>query len=166
MRIIDSPVRMGSSESEIISEDGKITEDLVLILDEGGNVLEEISMPEVLVDSGWTGLFQGATDDNIHALTGDPTHLNDVRVITTKLAERHALLTAGDLLVSFRSLNAIGILDGQTKRFKWMCAGAFVRQHSPRIVDNQILLLDNQGSCRYLVHASFPSHLLIVSQEA
>jgi hypothetical protein len=145
MRIIESPVRLGDADAEIVSQDGRITEDVVLILDPDGNVLEEMSMLDALIDAGWIGLFQGATDDNVNSFTGDPTHLNDVRVITAKTAAGHPLLVEGDLLVSFRSLNAIAILDPGTRRFKWMCAGATLRQHCPRIVGDDVLLLDNKG---------------------
>ena len=145
MRIVESPLQLGNSQAAIISDDGKITDDVILILDAEGNVLEEISLLQAFVDSGWIGLFQGATDDNIHAHTGDPTHLNDVRVVSAETAAAHELLNEGDMLVSVRSLNAIGILDGKTKLFKWLCAGAALRQHSPRIVEDGILLLDNRG---------------------
>lgn len=145
MRIVESPVQLGNSQAAIISEDGKVTDDVILILDSDGQVIEQISLLEALVDSGWIGLFQGATDDNIHALTGDPTHLNDVRVISSATAEHHEVLNEGDLLVSIRSLNAVGILDANTKLFKWICAGATIRQHSPRMTKDGILLLDNRG---------------------
>ena len=114
MRIVESPVQLGNSQATIISDDGKITDDVILILDQQGQVIEEISLLRAIIDSGWIGLFQGATDDNIHALTGDPTHLNDVRVISAGAAQTHELLHEGDMLVSIRSLNAIGILDANT----------------------------------------------------
>lgn len=145
MRIRESPIRLGNTQAEIISEDGTITDDVIMVLDANGEVIEEISLLDAIVDSGWIGLFQGATEDNIHALTGDPTHLNDVRIISADVAAQHETLAAGDLLISVRSLNAVGILDPQQKIFKWMCAGAAIRQHSPRVVKDGILLLDNRG---------------------
>lgn len=148
MRILDSPVPLGGSNAEIVAADGRITQDVVIVLDPDGNLLDEIPMLDALIDSGWIGLFQGASDDNINAYTGDPTHLNDVRVVSEEAAARNPLLNAGDILVSFRSLNAVGILDPTTKRFKWMSSGAAIRQHSPRLVGDSILLLDNRGGPR------------------
>jgi hypothetical protein len=48
-------------------------------------------------------------------------------------------------LVSLRNLNAVGILDRQTRRFKWVSAGAAVGQHSPRFYDRGVLMVDNRG---------------------
>jgi hypothetical protein len=145
MRIIDSPLSLGGSEVEIISPDGRITEDVILILDRDGNVLDEIPMLKALADGGWLGLFQGATEEPARVRTGDPTHLNDVRVVSAQEAAAHELLEPGDLLVSFRSLNAIGILDPTSRTFKWMSVGSTVRQHSPRIVGDGVLVFDNRG---------------------
>lgn len=145
MHIAESPLPIGKTAAEIHSDDRRILADSVMILDSQGNLLEEISMLDALIDSGWVGLFQGATDTNIDAFTRDPTHLNDVRLITAEMAEQHELLAEGDLLLSFRSLNTIGILDGTTHRFKWLCSGATIRQHSPRLVAGGILIFDNRG---------------------
>jgi hypothetical protein len=54
------------------------------------------------------------------------------------------------LLVSLRNLNAVGILDRQTRRFKWVSAGAAIGQHSPRFYDGGVLLVDNRGGDRRL----------------
>jgi hypothetical protein len=145
MRITNSPVRLGETAAEITSPDGRITEDVILVLDSNGDLLDEIPVLPALIEGGWIGLFQGATDDNINARTGDPTHLNDVRVVSASEAAGSDRLSPGDLLVSFRSLNAVGLLDPSTRQFKWMHAGAAIRQHCPRIVNGEVLLLDNRG---------------------
>jgi hypothetical protein len=79
------------------------------------------------------------------ATTDDPTHLNDVRVVGRVLAETSDRLNPGDVLVSLRSLNAVGILDADTRRFKWTSAGTTLRQHSPRFFGDGILVFDNLG---------------------
>lgn len=48
--------------------------------------------------------------------------------------------------MSFRSLNAIAVLDPESLRFKWSYVGALQHQHSPRFgSNNQILVFDNRG---------------------
>ena len=148
MRLLDSPVQIGDTAAQIHSVDGKISDDTVMILDAEGNVLEEISMLRALIDSDCIGLFQGATDDNIHGFTRDPIHLNDIRLVTEEVARRHAGLQEGDLLLSFRSLNTIALLDGKSKRFKWISSGATIRQHAPRFWEDGVLVLDNQGGAK------------------
>jgi hypothetical protein len=48
-------------------------------------------------------------------------------------------------LLSMRSLNAVGILDPHTRRFKWMSAGTTVMQHGPLFHDDGVLVFDNRG---------------------
>jgi hypothetical protein len=53
---------------------------------------------------------------------------------------------AGDLLVSLRSLNMVGVIDPLTERFKWHALGSAHHQHSPRFRrNNTILAFDNWG---------------------
>lgn len=145
MKMADSPVRIGDTWSHIVAKDGKVSDDTIMILDADGNLLEEFSVLESLVESGWVGLFHDSTEDSIDALTRDPTHLNDVRVVTAEIAATHELLEVGDMLVSMRNTNAVGIIDGNTKRFKWLSAGTTLRQHSPRFYDGGVLVFDNRG---------------------
>jgi hypothetical protein len=78
-------------------------------------------------------------------ITSDPTHLNDVRLIDDALAARHPGMTAGDVLVSLRNLNAVGVLDLDRREFTWIMTGATILQHSPRFHGSGILVLDNLG---------------------
>ncbi len=71
--------------------------------------------------------------------------MNGVQFVDCKLAAKHDGLNEGDLLLSLRNMNAVGILDPQTRRFKWISAGACVQQHSPRFYENGVLVLDNRG---------------------
>lgn len=145
LKIVDSPVAFADSQVRIVSDKTKVLEDTILILDSEGNLLEEISMLDALAESGYVGLFQGATDLEVNANSWDPIHLNDVRFVDSQIAAENRLLAEGDLLVSFRSLNSIGILDAESHRFKWIAAGTTLRQHSPRFYDRGVPVLDNLG---------------------
>ncbi|MGQ0634386.1 MAG: arylsulfotransferase family protein [Planctomycetaceae bacterium] len=145
------PYAIGKSASKLIPREARLLLDTVMVLDPDGNVLEDISVIDSLIDSGWVGLFQGAAmretrgDTCLDVDTWDPLHLNDVRLVTDAVARSNPQLNAGDLLVSFRSLNAVGILDGQSKTFKWVSAGTTLRQHSPRFWNDKVVIFDNLG---------------------
>jgi hypothetical protein len=150
-RVVDSPRAVGDTRFSLSSGAAKILEDAVLILDPDGNVLDEISLVDALIQSGWHGLLAaraGSDWDGAETCTimdQDPTHLNGIQLVDPKLAADHPWLRAGDLLVSMRSLNAVGILDPRTRRFKWMSAGTTVMQHSPVFYENGVLVFDNRG---------------------
>jgi hypothetical protein len=156
VRPVDSPCEVGNTRFSISSPDGKVLQDTVMILDEHGQVLDEIVVLEALIESGWAGLLPtlNAAEDGKpnherfvigSAMAGDPTHLNGVQIVERATAAAHGRLSEGDLLLSMRNMNAIGILDPHTKRFKWMSAGACIQQHSPRFYENGVLVLDNRG---------------------
>jgi hypothetical protein len=130
----------------IIGKNGKLLEDMITVMSLDGEVLEEISMLDVIHNSGLIGLYQGATGTTADTHTTDPLHLNAVREVGQRVASAHDWLNANDLLVSFRSINSIAIIDRPTLLVKWHTAGTTLRQHSPRFVDSgDILVFDNLG---------------------
>ena len=79
----------------------------------------------------------------------DPLHLNDVRVIKN-IDDKNNFLNSniGDIYVSFASLDLIALYD-QENEIKNYFVGGMVRQHSPRLINsNKILIFDNLGSDR------------------
>ncbi len=142
---------MGETRFSLSSGAAKILDDAVVILDADGNVLEEIPLLDALVRSGWQGLLAARagsdwdSQETCVIMDQDPTHLNGIQLVDAALAARHAWLRAGDLLLSMRSLNAVGILDPHTRKFKWMSAGTTVMQHSPVFHDDGVLVFDNRG---------------------
>ena len=79
----------------------------------------------------------------------DPLHLNDVRVVKN-IDEKNNFFNSniGDIFVSFSSLDLIALYD-QENEIKNYFVGGMVRQHSPRLMNsNKILIFDNLGSDR------------------
>jgi hypothetical protein len=73
-------------------------------------------------------------------------HLNDVRILSQEMAKKYPRFEPGDLLLSFRSLNGVGVLDPRNNLFKWFYIGAVHHQHSPRFQgENRVLVFDNRG---------------------
>lgn len=77
----------------------------------------------------------------------DIFHPNDVEVLRSEFEDRFPGFSAGDLLISFRELNLVAVLDRQTKRMKWWSHGPWRRQHDPDFTaDGLISVFDNNTS--------------------
>lgn len=162
LEVVDSPIRIGETAALIESDSGRIYHDVILILDADGSELDRISVQQALTDSGWPGHLIRFNASVV--TTDDPLHLNDVRRFGEAAASRLPGFAADDLLISLRNINFLGVLDPHSRRFKWVSSGATVGQHSPRLHDQGVLVLDNLGGDRRLggtrlVHIDFRSGL-------
>jgi hypothetical protein len=140
-KIIERPVlKLADTNQQIECEAGEFYDDVVYILNHEGVVIDEISILQALFDSGYAGLVR-LTEDKC-----DPIHLNDVRALSSRDAPEYPGLAPGDLLVSLRNISTLAVIDPANKRVKWLVSGATIRQHSPRYIGNdQILVFDNLG---------------------
>ena len=122
-----------------------VYEDYILKVAPDGLVLEEIRVFDAIASHpGWLSITYRQQLDV--ASGGDPLHLNNVEPLPAAIADRFPLFEAGDLLLSFRNINTIAVLDRKTRRFKWSMTGPFVRQHDPDFLPNgHIMLFDNLG---------------------
>ena len=81
-----------------------------------------------------------------HISLHDPFHQNDVDVLSHSRAKLFSGYQAGDLLLSFRSINLITILEPSTLEVKWWHYGDFSRQHDPDwALNGEITIYDNQS---------------------
>jgi hypothetical protein len=117
-------------------------DDFLVILSPDGEELRKISLIHAVAASEYRHLLYGVA---AYALA-DPLHTNTADVITEEAAANFAFGEAGDVLLSFRELGAIGVLDPQTARLQWVARGSWLGQHDPDILPNgNILLFDNYG---------------------
>ena len=145
-----SPLQLGDYEKKIVCDEGTFGYDVIEVLDPSGKRIKQIDMVDSLVRSDLVGLFSVFTegaDDVVE--TCDPTHLNDAQILSEEMAAEYPLFQAGDILVSFRTLNTIGVIDPRTGLFKWHYQGSAHQQHSPRFIgDNVIVYVDNLGGLK------------------
>lgn len=76
---------------------------------------------------------------------GDYLHTNNIDLLAGNL-EKLPGVEEGDLLLSFREISTIAVLDPESERVVWAMPGPWLRQHDPDLLPNgNILLFDNEG---------------------
>ena len=141
----------GKAELVLNCKKSAIIEDQVNVVDGRGEVLEQISIIDAILNSAYATMLYDARGC-------DPAHLNFVHVLGAD-AGGAAGIAPGDLVVSLRNLSAFGILDKDDRRLKRFVRGSFYRQHGVRHLDGaRFIMFDNLGSDG--VHPS--SRLLMV----
>ena len=117
-------------------------DDFLVILSPDGEELSKVSLIQAVAASAYRHLLYGVA---AYALA-DPLHTNTVDVITEDAAANFAFGEAGQVLLSFRELGAIAVLDPESERLEWAARGSWLGQHDPDILPNgNILLFDNYG---------------------
>ena len=132
--------------------DGKVYRTAINILDGDGAILQRIPILDILLASPWSAIL------NTRADPCDPLHLNFIDIVGADGSGPHDIQT-GDIVLSFRNVNAFAILDGETRELKRLTRGAFVGQHAvTHLRGAAFLMFDNHGTDRN----GGPSRLLMV----
>jgi hypothetical protein len=124
--------------------------DKIAVLSSGGTLLEEFSLLETVQKSPYRYLLPSFAQDSfpkeITAL--DIMHTNHIEVFDGSLEHLSKLYKRGNMLISMRHMNAIAILDGDSREIVWLWGPTNVyAQHHPRLLENgNILLFDNGTS--------------------
>lgn len=127
---------------------GPFAKDSVLIASQSGKLLTKVPILDAIQNSPYRGLLSNTNNISLDIpATEEPTHLNDVEVITKEWAHHHPGIQAGDVMVSLRNMSTLVIIDRVSKKVKWSINGPFMRQHDPDLLPNgNILLFDNWGA--------------------
>lgn len=111
-----------------------------------GALKETYSLVEAAIGGRYEGLLAEGSDNVTRTVLIDITHLNDADIVDAAFAERNPPAREGDILVSMRTLDAIAIIDRETRKFKYSLSGMTVRQHDPDMLANgNLLVLDNRA---------------------
>ncbi|MCB9683867.1 MAG: hypothetical protein H6735_02350 [Alphaproteobacteria bacterium] len=115
-------------------------EDFVAQLDADGHEVRRVSVLAALAASPWAGLLQRSAPEG-----GDPLHTNALAPITSPVRPTE-VFRPGRVVLSFRHLDAIGVLDLDEGRLVWAATGDFDHQHDAELTPSGALqLFDNRG---------------------
>ena len=121
-----------------------VREPVVLQISPDGDVLQEISVMELLDKNGLRALLQMRADSITNIVRGDTLHLNDVEIFSADMQE--GFFAHGDILISLRNINTVLVFDPDSLEIKFIKTGGFVRQHDPDFIDgNTVSLFDNNN---------------------
>lgn len=118
-------------------------EDYLVVLSPDGE--EELKMP--LTEAVAASPFQHLLHTVASYSVGDPLHTNAVTLIGEEAAAAMPFAEPGQVMLSFRELNAIGIADLDRQELVWAQRGPWLGQHDPDpLANGNILLFDNYGN--------------------
>lgn len=109
-----------------------------------GKLVEAIDLVDIIVKAGMEGLVL-----TNRVVVGDMMHLNDVEILSKRIAGAFPDFNAGDIMLNSRNFNQIWILDGKTHALKWVRVGPMTGAHDPDFdPDGTISVLDNRPAGR------------------
>lgn len=127
-----------------VNPEAPVLEDYVSILSaDDGSEKRRVSILESLRGTPLDGAW------NERKTKGDILHTNTVEVLDGRIADRVPGFERGNVLTSFRHLDAIAVVDMESGKAVWTHRGDFRRQHDPVILENgNLLLFDNGNEAR------------------
>lgn len=117
-----------------------VLRDRIDVVDLAGNVLRSIDVEEALRRSEFAPALDRVAGHR------DPLHTNTLELLDGRIAGRAPAFAAGSVLLSFRTLDALAVLDPAAERITWFRTGSWRAQHQPSVLDSgRLLLFDNRG---------------------
>lgn len=117
-------------------------DDFAVILSPDGKEIKRVSILDALIKSNYANMVDFAP----YFANEDILHTNTIQLIDDKAAANFAYGKAGDVVLSFRDLGIIAVLDMDAEKITWATRGPWLGQHDPDVLPNgEILLFDNQG---------------------
>jgi hypothetical protein len=118
-------------------------DDSFVILSPDGKLLKKVSLTDALARSRYSIYLHLLRSFSL----GDPLHTNAIQYITPALAQNFPFAKAGDILVSFRDLSVIAVVDVDRGVVTWATTGPWLRQHDVKVQpDGNIMMFDNSGN--------------------
>jgi len=119
--------------------------DSITELEADGTLLREVSLIDCLQNSRWSSRLAEVAREG-----GDVLHTNSLEVLDGTLESREPAFAAGNVLVCFRELNAVAVVDLGAARVVWMREGGWAAPHDPTLLPNgHMLIFDNWGNQGY-----------------
>jgi hypothetical protein len=116
--------------------------DSVAVLSPDGSVEREIDLLDAIRNSIYAAWLTMIEFD----FNGDSLHANAIDVVDAGIADRFPFARPGQVLLSFRQISALVVLDIETEQVVWALRGPWNAQHDPDLLANgNILVFDNLG---------------------
>ncbi len=126
-------------------------EDYLVILSPNGEEETRIALTPLVADSPYSHMLHTVSSYAI----ADPLHTNTVNVLGDVNGNAFAFGEPGEVLLSFRELGAIGVVDVEQEKLTWAMRGSWIGQHDIDALDNgHLMLFDNYGNYRHEAGAS------------
>jgi len=136
-------------DAELDGETGRVIDNRIVLIDASGKVLRTISLHDIF----WKDVLELARSHDLSPFSpeatqtlgmggsGDFYHANSVQI----LEHDSAIGSAGDVLISIRTLDTIAVLDLETQSVVWRWGpGVLDHQHHPTLLpDGRLLVFDN-----------------------
>lgn len=120
-------------------------DDYVAVLSPEGKELKKVRIIDVMLRSPYARLLD-TVPWYIQKGAGDYLHTNSIEILDGRGSHKLAAATPGRVLLSFREIGTIAIMDVEKEEIVWAMRGPWLRQHDPDLLANgNILLFDNQG---------------------
>ena len=121
--------------------------DQLVLLSPDGKERKKVPILEVLRDSAYAALIPSYRSDMERGW--DVFHANAVEVLKPEMAVHFPMFQAGQVLISVRELDAVIMVDPETRSVVWAARGPWRMQHDPHFLTNgRLLIFDNRGSAR------------------
>jgi Arylsulfotransferase (ASST) len=117
-------------------------EGFVVVLSPDGKLLKKVSIYRAFANSRYRGVI-----GLIRAcITGDTIHTNSVQPMPHSFAKIFPFAGPNTVLLSFRHLDSIALLDLDAEKIIWLLHGPFARQHDARFLANgDMTVFDDLG---------------------
>lgn len=117
-------------------------DDAVTVLSPDGEELKKVVIMDVLAQSEYARLLDQISWFNNH----DFIHTNTIEYIDAEKARVLPFAKEGQVLLSFRDIGTLAVLDIDAEEIVWARRGDWAGQHDPDVLPNgNILLFDNLG---------------------
>jgi hypothetical protein len=117
-------------------------DDFLDVLSPDGELLKRVSLIETVAGSRFRHLLYNVPAPSI----ADPLHTNTIKVLTPAMARALPGTEPGQVLLSFRDIGAVAVLDLEAERIVWAMRGPWYGQHDPDVLANgNLLVFDNLG---------------------
>lgn len=128
-----------------------MNDEYLFILSPDGEVLKKLSFRELFKNSDARIALQRVSHvpQDPDLPKGDIFHSNSFSFVPEAAIGKAPMLKEGHILVSFRNLDLLVMIDPKAEKITWASYGPYKGQHSPKILeDGSVLLFDNLGNLK------------------